>query len=61
MVFWLPTLRFDGINAYERAVPALAQLFEIKKELELRETEYNIAPAAAPRSILLLGGGRSGR
>jgi acetylornithine deacetylase/succinyl-diaminopimelate desuccinylase-like protein len=48
--------QFDGVNAFERAVPALAQLLEIKKEVELRETEYNIAPAAARRSILLVGG-----
>ena len=31
-------------------------LAEIKKEVELRETQQNIAPAAARKSILLLGG-----
>lgn len=48
--------QFEGVNAFERAVPAMARLLEIKKEVERRETKYNIAPAAARRSILLLGG-----
>jgi succinyl-diaminopimelate desuccinylase len=48
--------QFEGVNAFERAVPAISRLFDIKKEVELRETHYNIAPAVARRSILLLGG-----
>jgi len=48
--------QFEGVNAFERALPALAELGDIKKDVELRETQYNIAPAAARRSILLLGG-----
>jgi acetylornithine deacetylase/succinyl-diaminopimelate desuccinylase-like protein len=48
--------QFEGVNAFERAVPAMARLIEIKREVELRETKYNITPAAARRSILLLGG-----
>ncbi len=48
--------QFEGVNAFERALPALQRLAEIKKEVELRETQYNIAPAAARRSILLMGG-----
>jgi succinyl-diaminopimelate desuccinylase len=48
--------QFEGVNAFERAVPAMAQLLDIKKEVELRETQYNIAPAAARKSILMLGG-----
>jgi succinyl-diaminopimelate desuccinylase len=51
--------QFEGVNAFEQALPAIARLAEIKKEVELRETQYNIAPAAARKSILLLGG-RSG-
>jgi len=47
---------FEGVNAFERALPALARLADIKKDVELRETKYNIAPAAARKSILLLGG-----
>ena len=48
--------QFEGVNAFERALPALARLAEIKREVELRETQYNISPAAARKSILLLGG-----
>ena len=48
--------QFDGVNAFERALPAIIRLADIKKEVELRETLQNIAPAAARKSILLLGG-----
>ena len=48
--------QFEGVNAFERAIPAMARLVDIKKEVELRETQQNIAPAAARKSILLLGG-----
>jgi succinyl-diaminopimelate desuccinylase len=48
--------QFDGVNAFERAVPAMTRLLEIKREVELRETQNNIAPPAARKSILLLGG-----
>lgn len=48
--------QFEGVNAFERALPAMARLAEIKKEVELRETRLNIAPAGARKSILLLGG-----
>ena len=36
--------------------PDMMASMDIKKEVELRETQQNIAPAAARRSILLLGG-----
>jgi succinyl-diaminopimelate desuccinylase len=52
--------QFEGVNAFERALPAVPLLAEIKREVELRETQYNIAPAAARRSILLLGGRSEG-
>ena len=48
--------QFEGVNAFERSLPAIARLADIKKDVELRETQQNIAPAAARRSILLLGG-----
>lgn len=48
--------QFEGMNAFERALPAMVRLADIKKEVELRETRCNIAPAAARKSILLLGG-----
>jgi acetylornithine deacetylase/succinyl-diaminopimelate desuccinylase family protein len=47
--------QFEGVNAFERAVPAMARLLDIKKKVELRETQNHISPAAAPKSILLLG------
>lgn len=49
-------MQYQGINAFERAIPAINRLAEIKREVELRETTENISPAAARRSILLLGG-----
>jgi len=52
--------QFEGVNAFEQALPAMVRLAEIKKEVELRETQYNIAPAAARKSILLLGGRSEG-
>lgn len=52
--------QFEGVNAFERSLPAIGRLAEIKKEVELRETRYNIAPAAARKSILLLGGWSEG-
>ena len=48
--------QFEGVNAFERALPGMFRLAEIKEAVELRETQYNIAPAAARKSILLLGG-----
>lgn len=48
--------QFEGVNAFERALPGMARLADLKKEVELRETKQNIAPAAARKSILLLGG-----
>jgi acetylornithine deacetylase/succinyl-diaminopimelate desuccinylase-like protein len=48
--------QFEGINAFERALPAIARLAELKKQVESRETQQNIAPAAARKSILMLGG-----
>jgi acetylornithine deacetylase/succinyl-diaminopimelate desuccinylase-like protein len=48
--------QFEGVNAFERALPAMARLMEVKNDVELRETQQDIAPAAARRSILMLGG-----
>jgi succinyl-diaminopimelate desuccinylase len=48
--------QFEGVNAFERALPALTRLVDLKNEVELRETQHNIAPAAARKSILMLGG-----
>ncbi|MGA8658201.1 MAG: ArgE/DapE family deacylase [Chthoniobacterales bacterium] len=48
--------QFEGVNAFERALPAIARLVDLKIEVELRETQQNIAPADARKSILMLGG-----
>jgi acetylornithine deacetylase/succinyl-diaminopimelate desuccinylase-like protein len=48
--------QFEGVNAFEQALPTLQKLAQIKAEVETRETQYNIAPQAARKSILLLGG-----
>lgn len=48
--------QFEGVNAFERALPAIQRLAAIKNEVEPRETQHNIAPAAAKKSILMLGG-----
>jgi acetylornithine deacetylase/succinyl-diaminopimelate desuccinylase-like protein len=48
--------QFEGVNAFERSLSAIVRLAEIKKDVESRETQHDIAPAAARKSILLLGG-----
>ncbi len=48
--------QFEGVNAFERALPVFNRLLAIKHDVELRETRHNIAPPAARQSILLLGG-----
>jgi succinyl-diaminopimelate desuccinylase len=48
--------QFEGVNAFERAIPLLNDLTTLKREVESRETSHNIAPAALRRSILMLGG-----
>lgn len=52
--------QFEGVNAFERTVPLLDELAVLKREVETRETGYRIAPAAARRSILMLGGRAEG-
>jgi succinyl-diaminopimelate desuccinylase len=52
--------QFEGVNAFERAIPLLDELAALKREVETRETGFHIAPAAARRSILLLGGRAEG-
>ncbi|MCU1284041.1 MAG: ArgE/DapE family deacylase [Acidobacteriales bacterium] len=48
--------QFEGVNAFELAMPAIVRLLDLKKEVELRVTQQKIAPAAARNSILMLGG-----
>lgn len=52
--------QFEGVNAFERALPVLQRLARLKASVERRATKLAIAPAAARRSILLLGGESGG-
>ena len=49
-------LQHQGVNAFERMLQVAAGLQALKAEVEGRKTGYNIVPAAAARSILMLGG-----
>jgi acetylornithine deacetylase/succinyl-diaminopimelate desuccinylase-like protein len=49
-------LQHEGINAFERMLQVAAELQVLKAEVEQRRTSYRIVPAAAARSILMLGG-----
>jgi acetylornithine deacetylase/succinyl-diaminopimelate desuccinylase-like protein len=52
--------QFEGVNAFERAIPALSRLMELKSKMETRVTVQQIAPAAARKSILMIGGRAEG-
>ncbi|HVT16075.1 MAG TPA: ArgE/DapE family deacylase [Thermoanaerobaculia bacterium] len=49
-------LHFQGANAFEGMIDLANRLLELKEEVETRETGFRIAPEAARRSVLLLGG-----
>lgn len=49
-------LQHQGVNAFERMLLVAGALRDLKREVEQRTTAYTIAPEAARRSILLLGG-----
>ncbi|MGH9803687.1 MAG: ArgE/DapE family deacylase [Candidatus Acidiferrales bacterium] len=49
-------LHYLGANAFEGMLAAARALEDLKREVEARETGFPIGPAAARRSILLLGG-----
>jgi acetylornithine deacetylase/succinyl-diaminopimelate desuccinylase-like protein len=49
-------LQHEGRNAFEGALPILAGLQELKKEVEQRRTAFLIDPDVAKHSILMLGG-----
>jgi succinyl-diaminopimelate desuccinylase len=53
-------LHYRGVNAFEQMLVAADALLDLKREVELRQTEFRIAPPAARGSILLLGGECSG-
>lgn len=49
-------LHYRGENAFENALPILVTLHELKYDIEHRRTAFHIAPVAATKSILMLGG-----
>jgi acetylornithine deacetylase/succinyl-diaminopimelate desuccinylase family protein len=49
-------LQHEGRNAFEGALPILAELGELKAEVEKHRTSFAIDPEAARFSILMLGG-----
>jgi acetylornithine deacetylase/succinyl-diaminopimelate desuccinylase family protein len=49
-------LQYRGINAFEQMLKVANALLELKQEVESRSTDYNLEPAAARQSILMLGG-----
>jgi acetylornithine deacetylase/succinyl-diaminopimelate desuccinylase family protein len=52
--------QFEGINAFERMVALVNKLTQLKEEVESRSTAFEIQPAAARHSILMLGGQSAG-
>jgi succinyl-diaminopimelate desuccinylase len=50
----------EGINAFDRMLEVAYRLSELKVEVETRATAFQIAPDAARRSILMLGGRTEG-
>jgi succinyl-diaminopimelate desuccinylase len=53
-------LSFRGVNAFERMMEIARELEKEKRRVSARRTRFNIAPTAARRSILLLGGRTEG-
>jgi acetylornithine deacetylase/succinyl-diaminopimelate desuccinylase-like protein len=53
-------LSFRGVNAFERMLVVARALEKEKQRIAARKTKFRIEPAAARRSILLLGGRTEG-
>jgi succinyl-diaminopimelate desuccinylase len=49
-------LSYQGVNAFERMLVVARDLDKLKREIEERETSFQIRPQAARRSILMMGG-----
>lgn len=49
-------LHYEGVNAFEQMLIVAGALRKLKIEVESRRTSYRIAPEAARRSILMMGG-----
>lgn len=53
-------LHFRGVNAFQGMLTVATLFSELNQKVSQRATEFNIEPAAARRSVLLLGGELSG-
>jgi acetylornithine deacetylase/succinyl-diaminopimelate desuccinylase family protein len=53
-------LHFQGINAFDNMHVVVSKLLKLKKEVELRTTNYHIKPDLARHSILMMGGQTKG-
>src|SRR5262245_31787169 len=49
-------LQHQGVDAFERMLRVATTLQDLKAEVEQSKTAYHVVPAAAARSILMLGG-----
>jgi len=49
-------LHYEGINAFDRMLTVVNALRELKREVETRQTAFNIQPDEARNSILMIGG-----
>ena len=49
-------LSCQGVNAFERMLVIALELDKLRREIEQRETGFQISPRAARRSILMMGG-----
>lgn len=52
--------QYEGVNAFEGMLVVARALLELEREVETRTTGFRIEPAAARRSILMLGGRTEG-
>jgi acetylornithine deacetylase/succinyl-diaminopimelate desuccinylase family protein len=50
----------EGLNAFDRMLEVAGALLMLKAEVETRTTAFHIAPEAARRSILMMGGRTAG-
>ena len=53
-------LHFQGMNAYERALPIAQAFTDLERRVRARKTGFPIHPAAARSSVLLVGGQSGG-
>ena len=53
-------MHFRGVNAFRGMLEVADEFVALEREVAERRTEFNIAPDAARRSVLLLGGELSG-